>query len=167
MRYVNLQGLDLSGANLKNTDLNLAKLQGVDLSGANLEETRLNRTNLRFALLSGANLKGAFLNQANLQGILDVIEEQLAQAYKLRCATMPDGSRYDGRFNLEGDLADARFLHVDTNDPAAMADFYAISTKEYENGQAWVRIHLPLLWKQFMEKERLLEIKSDSDHHFS
>jgi len=167
LRYVNLQAADLSGANLQNTDLNMAKMQGVDLSGANLEETRLNKANLRFALLSGANLKGAFLNQANLQGILDVTEDQLAQAYKLRSATMPDGSRYDGRFNLEGDLADARFLHTDTNDPAAMANFYGISLEQYENGQAWVKVHLPLLWKQFVEKGKLLEIKSDSDHHFS
>jgi uncharacterized protein YjbI with pentapeptide repeats len=156
LRYVNLQGLDLSDANLQNTDLNMAKLQGVDLSGANLVETRLNKANLRFSLMAGANLKGAFLNQANLQGILDLTEEQLSQAYKLRGTTMPDGSRYDGRFNLEGDLADARFLHVDINDPAAMADFYGIAVKEYENGQAWVKVHLPLLWKEFVEKEKTL-----------
>jgi uncharacterized protein YjbI with pentapeptide repeats len=167
LRYVNLQGLDLSGANLQNTDLNMAKLQGVDLSGANLEETRLNKANLRFALMASANLKGAFLNQANLQGILDLTEEQLSQAYKLRGTTMPDGSRYDGRFNLDGDLVDARFLHVEINDPAAMADFYGIAVKEYENGQAWVKVHLPLLWKQFVEKEKLSEIKSESDQHFS
>jgi uncharacterized protein YjbI with pentapeptide repeats len=167
LRYVNLQGLDLSGANLQNTDLNMAKLQGVDLSGANLEETRLNKANLRCALLSEANLKGAFLNQANLQGILDLTEEQLAKVYKLRGATMSDGSRYDGRFNLEGDLADARFLHIEINDPLAMAEFYGISVEEFKNGQAWVRVHLPLLWKQFVENERLAEIKSESDHHFS
>ena len=167
LRYVNLQGLDLSGANLQNTDLNMAKLQGVDLSGANLVETHLNKANLRFALMAGANLKGAFLNQANLQGILDLTEEQLSHAYKLRGTTMPDGSRYDGRFNLDGDLADARFLHVDINDPTAMADFYGIAVKEYENGQAWVKEHLPLLWKEFVEKEKFSEIKSESDHHFT
>jgi len=167
LRYVNLQGLDLSGANLQNTDLNMAKLQGVDLSGANLEETRLNKANLRCALLSKANLKGAFLNQANLQGILDLTEEQLAKAYKLRGSTMSDGSRYDGRFNLDGDLADARFLHIDTNDPIAMAEFYGISVDEFKNGQTWVKVHLPLLWKQFVENGRLVEIKSESDHHLT
>jgi uncharacterized protein YjbI with pentapeptide repeats len=155
LRYVNFQGLDLSGANLQNTDLSMAKLQGVDLSGANLEETRFNKTNLRFALMAGANLKGAFLNHTNLQGILDLTEEQLSQAYKLRGTTMPDGTRYDGRFNLDGDLADARFLHADTTDSTAMADFYGIAVEEYETGQAWVKVHFPLLWKQFEEKERL------------
>ncbi len=167
LRYVNLQGLDLSGADLQNTDLNMAKLQGVDLSGANLEETRLNKANLRFALLSGANLKGAVLNSTILQGILDLTEEQLSQAYKLRGATMPDGSRYDGRFNLEGDLVDARFLHIDINDPAAMANFYGISLQEFENGQAWVKVHFPMLWKQYVEKGNLLDIGSSSDHHSS
>jgi uncharacterized protein YjbI with pentapeptide repeats len=167
LRYVNLQGLDLSGANLKNTDLNMAKLQVADLSGANLEETRLNKANLRFALLANANLKGASLNQANLQGILDLTQEQLSQVYKLRGTTMPDGSRYDGRFNLEGDLADARFLQVDLNDPVAMANFYDVSVEEYEYGQAWVRTHLPMLWRKFTEKERLEEIRSESDHHFN
>jgi uncharacterized protein YjbI with pentapeptide repeats len=163
LRYVNLQGLDLSGADLKNTDLNMAKLQGVDLSGANLEETRLNKANLRFALMSGANLKGATLNYVNLQGILDLTEEQLSQAIKLRGATMPDGSRYDGRFNLEGDLADARFLHIDMNDPTAIANFYGISLQEYQNGQAWVKTHFPMLWKQLIEREKWIDIKSDSD----
>jgi uncharacterized protein YjbI with pentapeptide repeats len=167
LRYVNFQGLDLSGADLQNTDLNMGKLQGVDLSGANLEETRLNKTNLRFALMAGANLKGASLNSTILQGILDLTEEQLSQAHKLRGSTMPDGSRYDGRFNLEGDLADARFLQIDTNDPIAMANFYGITLQDFENGQAWVRVHLPLLWKQFVERGKLLDIKSDSDHHLS
>jgi len=31
---------------------------------------------------------------------------------------MPDGGRYDGRFNLPGDRGDAHFLHVDVDDPA-------------------------------------------------
>jgi len=161
LRYVNLQGIDLSGANLQNTDLNMAKLQGVDLSGANLVETRLNRANLRFALLAGANLRGALLNNANLQGILDVTHEQLASVYKLRGATMPDGSRYDGRFNLIGDLADARFLHFDPLHAEDLSEFYGVSLEDYNSGQDWVKVHLPCLWHQFQEEMSSVEVKNE------
>ena len=37
---------------------------------------------------------------------------QLAQASCLKGATMPDGSTYDGRFNLPGDLANAPLQRV-------------------------------------------------------
>src|SRR5271157_260107 len=66
-----LNGADLSGANLKEADLCGADLReadlcGVDLSKADLSGARLNHANLSGANLSGANLRGANLSGANL-----------------------------------------------------------------------------------------------------
>jgi uncharacterized protein YjbI with pentapeptide repeats len=168
LRYVNLQGADLSGADLQKADLNLANMQGVDLSGANLQGTRMHKVNLRGAQMADTNLQGTNMAKVDMRGVLDMTDEQLSQAGRLRCATMPDGTRYDGRFNLAGDLADARFLHVNTDDPQAMADFYAITRDQYALGQEWVQEHLPLVWDMVMTKrasvdlESLIEVDSES-----
>jgi uncharacterized protein YjbI with pentapeptide repeats len=164
LRYVNLQGVDLSGADLRKTDLNMSKLQGTDLSGSNLKEARLIKANLRCALLAEANLEGTLLAKANLQGVLDVTEEQLARAGKLRSATMPDGSLYDGRFNLAGDLADARFLHVNIRDPQEMAAFYGVSLEKYELGQTWIRDHKPLIWNEVFARMQCADIEYDMEN---
>jgi hypothetical protein len=72
---VSLYGADLSGANLSEVpNLSKADLSNADLSGANLGE----------AILLRADLSGADLNGAN------VSPEQLAQAYSLEGATLPD-----------------------------------------------------------------------------
>jgi uncharacterized protein YjbI with pentapeptide repeats len=161
LRYVKMQDADLSGADLHKAEMSMAHLQGVDLEQANLQGTRLRRANLRGAHLAGADLQGAFLTKAILQGVLDVTEEQLALASRLRCAVMPDGSRYDGRFNLAGDLADARILHVNTIDPQAMADFYAISLEEYLIGQDWSQRHLPIVWSDVFALRSHVDVECD------
>jgi uncharacterized protein YjbI with pentapeptide repeats len=74
--------------------------------------------------------------------VRNLSDEQLAQAARLRVAIMLDGSRYDGRFNLSGDLRDAQVLHIDTADPEAMADFYRVAEDAYRRGQAWAKEHL-------------------------
>lgn len=88
----------------------------MDLRGANLRE----------ADLLGANLQGADLTGAN-----NLSDEQLASTYMLREATMPDCSRYDGRFSLLGDIEDARKHGVDTNSSQWMAQWYGVSLEEY------------------------------------
>ncbi|HEY47652.1 MAG TPA: pentapeptide repeat-containing protein [Anaerolineae bacterium] len=163
LRYVKLEGADLSGADLQRADMNMAHMQGADLSNANLQGARLHKVNLRGAQLANANLHEANMAKVNLQGVLDLTDEQLAQANRLRCATMPDGTRYDGRLNLAGDLADAGFLHVNTSDPQAMADFYAISVDQYELGQAWVREHLPLVWSEVFPSMVSVDLQSIVD----
>jgi uncharacterized protein YjbI with pentapeptide repeats len=163
LRYVNLEGADLSGADMQRADMNMAHMQGADLSHANLQGTRLHKVDLRGAQLTNANLQGASLAKANMHGALDLTDEQLAQVSRLRCATMPDGTRYNGSFNLAGDLADARFLHINTNDPQAMTDFYAISVEEYELGQAWVREHLPLVWSEVFPSMASVDLQSIVD----
>ena len=107
---VSLYGADLSGANLSevpnlskadlsNAILSRANLSGdflieadlsnADLSGANLGEAILLRADLRGADLRGADLRGADLRGADLNGA-NVSLEQLAQAYSLKGATLPD-----------------------------------------------------------------------------
>jgi uncharacterized protein YjbI with pentapeptide repeats len=77
-------------------------MRGVNLSGAVLREAQLSHANLQGANLSVTNLRGADLSRVNLEGAR-VSEEELAKAHRLRGATLPDGSRYDGRFDLPGD----------------------------------------------------------------
>ena len=58
---------DLTGADLKRTNLERAKLQGADLKRTNLERARLKGADLRGADLQGANLERANLYGANLE----------------------------------------------------------------------------------------------------
>lgn len=160
LRYANLQGANLSGADLQMADLNLAHLQGADLSGANLQGVRMHKVNLQAANMTDTNLQGANLAKVNLHGVLDLTDEQLAQANRLRLATMPNGAPYDGRFNLAGDLADARFLHVDVNSARAMAEFYGIGEEEYQQGQAWVHEHFPIVWEISSSKMASVDLES-------
>ncbi len=69
----NLRGTDLSDANLRGADLRGANLRGTYLSDANLSGANLRYANLRYADLSGtdlsdADLRGANLSDANLRG---------------------------------------------------------------------------------------------------
>jgi uncharacterized protein YjbI with pentapeptide repeats len=71
LRDANLQFANLSGAYLIEANLSAASLGGTDLRGANLREANLSgadiqEANLMEANLSGANLGGAYLMIANL-----------------------------------------------------------------------------------------------------
>ena len=59
--YCNLQGANLenailTGCSLKGTNLKYSKLQGADLSNSNLEEADLTGCNLKYANLTNCNL---------------------------------------------------------------------------------------------------------------
>lgn len=142
LRFVHLQGADLYEARLRSATLSMADLRGADLSMADLEGARLTKADLHRADLSEANLRHASMTRANLQGARNLTDTQLAQASRLRGAILPDGSLYDGRFRLAGDIGDARILKVDTDDPQAMADFYGVFLEEYLDGLLWVEEHL-------------------------
>jgi uncharacterized protein YjbI with pentapeptide repeats len=119
----NLNGASLSGASLYKATLVLATLSGANLESANLESANLSEAslygaNLSEASLYGANLSGASLHGANLSGAslygahtgianlsdadlsdadlysTTVTQEQLAQAYSLKGAIMPDGTKH-------------------------------------------------------------------------
>jgi hypothetical protein len=48
---------------------------------------------------------------------------------------MPHGARYDGRFNLPGDLEEARLHGIVPVDEAAMAGWYGVPLAAYQAGQ--------------------------------
>jgi hypothetical protein len=131
----NLEGADLLKARLRKVDLHRAHLQGADLSMADLTGAKLSRARLQDANFSQAILKDVDLYKANLAGARNLTGEQLAQAKRLYGATMPDGSVYDGRFNLPGDLDFAHWGRVDAADPQAMAEFLGVSLEDYLKGQ--------------------------------
>ena len=69
----NLNDADLTDADLTVADLNDADLTGANLYRANLRDANLTDANLRGVNLTGANLTGADLDRANLTGAdLDV-----------------------------------------------------------------------------------------------
>ncbi len=136
LQYVHLEGADLYRASLQGADLQHAYLDGANLSLADLQGANLSNASLRAADLSQANLAGAILYKANLHGARNLSAEQLSQASRLRSAVMPDGSRYDGRFSLPGDLALAETDNVDTRSAYAMAEYYGVSPETYKRGQA-------------------------------
>jgi len=88
--------------------------QGVSKWAKWRDENPETRPDLRESNLYGANLRGA-----------KVSDEEIADCNILYGATMPDGNRYDGRFNLEGDIAFAREEGIKTDYSSAMARWYA------------------------------------------
>jgi uncharacterized protein YjbI with pentapeptide repeats len=142
LRCAHLRGADLRQADLQGADLRQADLHGADLGEADLSGARLNRANLHGTNLGGASLQGADLFHTDLDQVDNLTVEQLAQANRLRAATMPEGSRYDGRYNLQGDLQDSQVIHVNLNDPDGMADFYRVPVEDYQRGQEWAAENL-------------------------
>jgi uncharacterized protein YjbI with pentapeptide repeats len=142
LRCAHLRGADLTGADLQGADLRQADLRNADLSKADLTGARMNRANLRGTHLAGAILQGADLFHTDLEEVVDLSAEQLTQANRLRAAIMPDGGRYDGRYNLRGDLKDSKVIHVDPADAEGMADFYRVPVEDYQRGQAWAENYL-------------------------
>jgi uncharacterized protein YjbI with pentapeptide repeats len=139
-----LDHADLSGGDLRRVRLNEASLCGADLRQADLERAHLFGADLSGANLAGASLRGAYLAAANLTGS-GLSDQDLVVVSGLIGAVMPDGSRYDGRFNLPGDLDPAR-IEVDAgNDAASMAAWYGVPVEVYDAGQEWARQHLEAL----------------------
>ena len=67
LKDMNLQAANLEGANLQKADLERANLQTTNLQGANLRGADLGKANIAAANLRGANLFDADLEKANLQ----------------------------------------------------------------------------------------------------
>lgn len=173
LKYVHLQAANLSSVNFRKADLSMADLQGANLSHANLEGTRLTKANLRGCNLDTAILKDALLNSAIIQGVRNVSDDQLSEASTMRGAMMPDGSRYDGRFNLPGDLWTIHNWRIDSNDPDAVADFFGVSLDDYLLGQQLISEKMPISWFETCGSnyrfgaEALLSNLSDHDPCFS
>jgi 1-acyl-sn-glycerol-3-phosphate acyltransferase len=140
MSRANLQRANLHKATLSYADLTGARLEGATLTRAQLEGTllidaHLEQANLSQASMEGSQLRGARLERANLQRARRLSPEQAAEARSLWRATIFGNRPYDGRFNLAADLERAREQRVDTDAPAAMANFYDVSRGAYKRGQ--------------------------------
>jgi len=151
-RFAHMQGIDLSTADLTGVNLCFADLRGVNLSYAHLVSANLHKANFRGANFELAELQDAALSNSILQGARNLSENHLIQTSCLRGAMMPDGSRYDGRYNLIGDATEAFSHGFDIEDSLSLSDFYGISLEDYQHGQSWVHYHLPDVWAR---KERL------------
>jgi uncharacterized protein YjbI with pentapeptide repeats len=141
-----MQYADLLGADLTNVDLHQGQLEYAQLFRANLTGAKLTRANLRNANFSEAILSNADLFKADLQNARNLTHKQLALVKRLWGAIMPDGTSYDGRYNLAGDLEFAKWGRVDVSDPQAMADFLRIPLGTYMRGQemwAETEVNLP------------------------
>ncbi|MGF1507519.1 MAG: pentapeptide repeat-containing protein [Anaerolineae bacterium] len=146
LRDGSLRGIDLHRAILDGLTLDEADFEGALFIEANLRRTSLRGANLReadfgLADLTRADLTDAIVylahfSEADLRGA-HITDQQLAQALTLAGATMPDGSRYDGRFNLSGDLAYAEGEMLLIDDPEVMADWFGVSLQRYVDGQNW------------------------------
>ncbi len=130
-----LAGADLKGADLCYVDLHQATLDEADLTDAKLQAAKLNRASLRGANLKGTDLTNADLYKVNLRGAQNLTDEQLSSLNELFGSIMPDGCVYNGRFNLFGDIARAKWAKVKTDDPKSMAEFYGVSLEAYLEGQ--------------------------------
>ncbi len=144
------QGADFMDADLCGVDFHQARLDWSDLSLTNLVSVKMVRTNLTGANFSQADIFNADLYKANLHGARNVSEEQLATAARLAGAIMPDGRRYNGRFNLDTDLSLAKWNNVDTTNPVEMAKFYGVSDQDYMEGQG--------LFQKFSDKPIEVEL---------
>jgi len=131
---------DLRGASLTRASLRGAKMNGADLSEADMT----------LADLTGANMPGV-----NLTGAKNVSEEMLCVLRGLKGATMPDGSRYDGRYRLEADIQSA-FANMginDLSDDELMADYYVVPLDVYCAGQKWADENLEAVQQRAQQKD--------------
>ena len=130
-----LQNADLKEADLCYDDLHQANLDNTDLSHAKFQAVKLNRASLEGANLEGADLTNAELYKVNLRAARNLTGRQFSSLNALFGSIMPDGSVYDGCFNLQGDLARARWAMVNVDDPKSMAEFYGVTLDTYMQGQ--------------------------------
>jgi hypothetical protein len=130
-----LQSADLMTADLCNVDFHQANLDFADLSKAKLNGAKLNRVSLQGVNFDHTDLTAADMYKVNLRGARNLTDEQLSQANELLGSIMPDGKPYDGRYNLFGDLARARWAKVDVKDPVRMSEFYGVALDVYQEGQ--------------------------------
>ena len=125
-----LERADLYSADIRGAALHSANLQRAELFGANLSRASLWRTNLAGANLIDTDLSDANFEYANLAGAR-VTRNQLEKAYSLRGTVLPNGKIYDGNFRLKGDIGEAQKDGIDTSDPVALAQWYAVPWDEF------------------------------------
>lgn len=130
MDYARLSGTfstcDLSGARLNHVHIS-GLLYKVDFNGVMLDGTILSGVCSHCAMVGvsfeGASLDGASVTNCDLFRA-HITETQLQQTKRLRGTHLPDGSTYDGAFELPGDLLDAARFGYDLRVPEERQEFY-------------------------------------------
>lgn len=133
-KQINLKSADFSRMILQEACFAQANLEKVCLEGVDLQRADLQGANLSEVKLLNGDLTGADLTRANLLGA-QVDRAQLEQVNRLVYATMPDGKKYNGRYQLPGDLQTAKRAGFNINDPVAMARFYEVTLAAYQDTQ--------------------------------
>ncbi|MCA9994494.1 MAG: pentapeptide repeat-containing protein [Anaerolineales bacterium] len=152
MRELREHGWHADGS-LRDHFLNYANLESVYLVRTDFTDCRLHRANFTGAWLRGVNLTGANLTGANFAAVHQLKPRQLLSAYKLAGSTMPDGQRYDGRFNLAGDFELAVRDAYDLNDPESMARFYRVPLATYLYWQQNPMLEIDSYWEDLIEQK--------------
>lgn len=148
---------EITGAHLNMSNFSGAKFNGAKLDDARIDESifvnaMFHRASLRnvriFASLeNNFLLRGCDFIEADLTGlaalcnvegqIREAPEFQLVACNALWGSIMPDGSKYDGRYNLEGDINSALAKKVNIQQAQEMAAFYEVSVDKFLAGQSW------------------------------
>ena len=145
LHQCDLRNSHFSHANLSNTDLSNSDLSGALLFSANLDNTILQNANLSNTdLIMNINqlpdnittkLKETMLQNEKLHKAFSIEVNKLSNVNALRGATMPDGTKYAGQFNLVGDIQNAQEQNIDINNPKSMAEFYGVPVDLYSGYQ--------------------------------
>jgi hypothetical protein len=110
-------------------------MRGRDFRGSNWQDANLYQADLAGVNLKNADLRNADLYEANFEGAT-ISPEQLRSAKTMRRCTMPDGTKYDGRYALSWDLALMKRDGFNPDDPASAAAYYEVPLDVYLMGQS-------------------------------
>lgn len=130
LTFANLREADLRDCDFNQAILRQCNLQGALLLNANLTDSKLLEADLSNANLNGVTLDGSNLAGATLEGARGLSDDAFQRADRLARAILPNGSLYDGRFNLPGDLE-----RIAGNTDAEAARYYEVPLAVYLRGQ--------------------------------
>jgi uncharacterized protein YjbI with pentapeptide repeats len=134
----NLKKSDFSECFLEEVNFNSATIWNANFTSANIrngkfENASLWQSNLENSYLQNCSFRNADLKSVNFNKVNKLTVEQFIDMNELRGAIMPDGSLYDGRYELKGDLIKAQERNIDIRDDARMAEFYGVSLETYKS----------------------------------
>jgi uncharacterized protein YjbI with pentapeptide repeats len=129
LRAARLDGI-FTSITFDNTSLEYAQLRGIfsycSFAQARLDKTVISgtfyKTNFQRGMMHDAILHKASFVCCDFTGA-DFNNDLFKQAARLRGSLLPDGSEYDGRYELPGDLEDARTAGISLEDKEAMREF--------------------------------------------
>lgn len=111
-------------------------LRNRNLRGSNWVDANMYMADLRGSDLGNAVLDKADFVLANLKDV-NVTDMQLIKSDIMYGSTMPDGRKYDGRYQLAGDFAYARRKNVNVESDEEMAKWFGVTLEHYREGQRW------------------------------